>query len=99
MPIRSSSYATSSTSELVVSVQLPLNTMFFCHVEVLSHVFFRHHSASMQPLYTALPAGPIPLENPPRINESARNKELPAGHIIPANSPLMPKQPNYIFYM
>ena len=29
MPIRSSSYATSSTSELLVSVQLPLNSMFF----------------------------------------------------------------------
>ena len=38
MPIRSSSYATSSTSELLVSVQLPLNSMFFCHAEVLSHV-------------------------------------------------------------
>ena len=40
MPIRSSSYTTWSTSELVVSVQLPLNTMFFCHAEVLSHMFF-----------------------------------------------------------
>ena len=38
MPIRSSSYATSSTSELLVSIQLPLNSMFFCHAEVLSHV-------------------------------------------------------------
>ena len=38
MPIRSSSYATLSTSELLVSVQLPLNSMFFCHAEVLSHV-------------------------------------------------------------
>ena len=38
MPIRSSSYAASSTSELLVSVQLPFNSMFFCHAEVLSHV-------------------------------------------------------------
>ena len=38
MPIRSSSYATSSTSELLVSVQLPLNSVLFCHAEVLSHV-------------------------------------------------------------
>ena len=52
MPIRSRSYATSSTSELAVSVQLPLNSMFFCHAEVLSHVFFSRHSASMQPLYS-----------------------------------------------
>ena len=40
MPIRSNSYATSNISELVVSVQLPLNSMFFCHAEVLSHVVF-----------------------------------------------------------
>ena len=38
MPIRLSSYTTLSTSELVVSVQLPLNSMFFCHEKVLSHV-------------------------------------------------------------
>ena len=38
MPIRSSSYTTWSTSETVVSVQLPLNSMLFCHMEVLSHV-------------------------------------------------------------
>ena len=58
MPIRSSSYATSSTSELVVSVQLPLNTMLFCHAEVLSHVFFWRHSTSMQPLYIACTSYP-----------------------------------------
>ena len=55
MPIRSSSYATSNTSELVVSVQLPLNSMFFCCVEVLSHVVLWHHSASMQLLYGIYP--------------------------------------------
>ena len=37
MPIRSSSYATLSASESIVFVQLPLNSMFFCHTEVLSH--------------------------------------------------------------
>ena len=37
-PIRSSSYATWSASESVVSVQLPLNSTFFCYTEVLSHV-------------------------------------------------------------
>ena len=37
MPIRSSSYTTLSTNELVVSVQLPFNSMFSCHAEVLSH--------------------------------------------------------------
>ena len=36
--IRLSSYTTWSTSETVVSVQLPLNSMFICHTEVLSHV-------------------------------------------------------------
>ena len=38
MLIRLSSYATWSTSETVVSVQLPLNSMFFCLAEVLSHM-------------------------------------------------------------
>ena len=38
MLIRSNSYATWSASESVVSVQLPLNSTFFCHVEVLSHM-------------------------------------------------------------
>ena len=38
MPIKLSSYATGSTSETVASVQLPLNSVFFCLVEVVSHV-------------------------------------------------------------
>ena len=55
MPIRSSSYATSSTSELVVSVQLPLNSMFFCHVEVLSHVvLLRQCSRSIYKYYSVV---------------------------------------------
>ena len=33
-----SSYGTWSTSETVASVQLPLNAVFFCHVEVVSHM-------------------------------------------------------------
>ena len=47
MPIRLSSYATLTTSKLVLSVQLPL---FFCHAEVLGHVVLLRHCASMQPL-------------------------------------------------
>ena len=39
MPIRSDSYATWSTSEPVASVQLPLNSMLFCPVEVLPRGF------------------------------------------------------------
>jgi len=38
MPIWLSSYAAWSTSETVASVQLPLNAVFFCLAEVLSHV-------------------------------------------------------------
>ena len=42
--IRSSSYVTSSTSEVLVSVQLPL---IFCHAEILGHVVLRRNSVSM----------------------------------------------------
>ena len=38
MPIKLSSYVTWSTSETVASVQLPLNAVFFCLAEVVSHV-------------------------------------------------------------
>jgi len=38
MPIKLSSYGTWSTSETVASVQLPLNAVFFCLAEVVSHV-------------------------------------------------------------
>ena len=38
MPIKLSSYVTSSTSETVASFQLPLNAVFFCLAEVVSHV-------------------------------------------------------------
>ena len=38
MPIKLSSYVTWITGETVASVQLPLNAMFFCLVEVVSHV-------------------------------------------------------------
>ena len=38
MPIKLSSYVTWSASETGVSVQLPLNAVFFCLVEVVSHV-------------------------------------------------------------
>ena len=49
MPIKLSSYVTWSTRETVASVQLPLNTVFFCLAEVVSCDFV----TSMQPLYTA----------------------------------------------
>jgi len=38
MPIKQSSYVTWSTSETVASFQLPLNAVFFCLAEVVSHV-------------------------------------------------------------
>jgi len=38
MLIKLSSYMTWSTSETVASVQLPLNAVFFCLAEVVSHV-------------------------------------------------------------
>ena len=38
MPIRLSSYATWNTSDTVISVQLPSNSMFFCHAEIVSHM-------------------------------------------------------------
>jgi len=38
MAIKPSNYVTWSTSETVASVQLPLNTVFFCLAEVVSHV-------------------------------------------------------------
>ena len=38
MPIKLNSYVTWSTSETVASVQLPLNDVFFCLAEVVSHV-------------------------------------------------------------
>ena len=47
MPIKLSSYATWCTSETVASVQLPLNSMFFCLVEVLSHIMWCKCSCSM----------------------------------------------------
>ena len=37
MPIKLNSYVTWSTSETVASVQLPLNAVFFCLAEVVSH--------------------------------------------------------------
>jgi len=37
VPIKLSSYATWSTSEMVASVQLPLNSVFFCLAEIPSH--------------------------------------------------------------
>jgi len=43
-----SSYVTWSTSEAVASVQLPLNAVFFCLAEVVSHVILcRQCSRSM----------------------------------------------------
>ena len=51
MPIKLSSYATWSTSETVASVRPPLNTVFFCLADVVSHV-------SMQPLYRQVPVNP-----------------------------------------
>jgi len=48
MPIKLSSYATWSTSEMVASVQLPLTAVFFCLAEVVSHVIlWRQCSRSM----------------------------------------------------
>jgi len=38
MPIKLSSYMTWRTSETVASLQLPLNPVFFCLAEVVSHV-------------------------------------------------------------
>ena len=38
MPIKLNSYVTWKTSETVASVQLPLNAVFFCLAEVVSHV-------------------------------------------------------------
>ena len=38
MPMKLSSYATWSISETVPSVLLPLNALFFCFAEVVSHV-------------------------------------------------------------
>ena len=38
VPIRSDSYATSSTTETVVSIQPPLSSTFFCLANVLSHM-------------------------------------------------------------
>ena len=40
MPVKLSSYVTWNTSETVASVQLPLNAVFFCLAEVVSHVIF-----------------------------------------------------------
>ena len=54
MPIKLSSYVTWITSETVASVQLPLNAMFFRHVEVVSHVILCDISAAtlFQCIYT-----------------------------------------------
>ena len=42
MPIKKSSYVTWNTSETLASVQLPLNYMFFCLMEVFNHVILWH---------------------------------------------------------
>jgi len=48
MSTKLSSYTTWSTSEMVASVQLPLNAVFFCLAEVVSHVIlWRHCSRSI----------------------------------------------------
>jgi len=52
MPIKLSSYVTWSTSETVASVQLPLNAVFFCLAEVVSHVIlWRQCSRSIRRTY------------------------------------------------
>ena len=52
MLIKLSSYVTWSTSETVASVQLPLNAVFFCLAEVVSHVILqRQHSRSIITYY------------------------------------------------
>ena len=53
MPIKLSSYATWRISETVASVQLPLNAVFFCLAEVVSHdvtaaALYKKEVASMQ---------------------------------------------------
>ena len=47
MPIKLSGYVTWSTSETVTSVQLPLNSVFLCLVEVLNHVFCDVNAAAL----------------------------------------------------
>ena len=48
MRIRLSSYTTWSASETAAAVQLPLNSMFLCLAEILSHVILQHqHSCSI----------------------------------------------------
>ena len=48
MPIKLSNYVTWSTSETVASVQLPLNAVFFCLAEVVSHVILWRHAAALR---------------------------------------------------
>jgi len=58
-----------SASEMIASVQLPLNSVFLCLAEILSHVILQHQYSYSIPIPTRVTSSFLPLLAPEDLED------------------------------